>query len=537
LILADWCLFTAARVERLGLLRFRQPGLIRAGLCFIAILGLLRFASAQDSRPAESKQSESRPTDTTGVLEMALELARRDQPKLDAAAAEAEVAKLAARVRAIINATNTAGDANPKNDAVSNAAGAGKAPAAIDALRIALFDEAKFESAAALTSPELLHVDSVLRDRRGYCLSLSIVALAVAERAGIPLRGVGMPNHFFVRFDDGKIRRNFELTRAGAEVTDAEFRERMGSAWREDSVYLKNLTTQQIRAFLLHNRGFVAMAQGKRAEAAADFREALKLMPDLPETHRNLGVLLGEDGKFAEARAEFDRALQLFANDADALVNRALCQQKLGDLAAALADLEVAYLLDPRDNIKNRRDALRVEVREHDWESWQKIAVAPLDRPPVGAGRALEPGLETRFYNGMNFEKEVAASRRIDREVDFDWKSAAPARGVPADRFSTRIEGWFRAEKAGKYSFFIVANDGARLVLDEKTMMESWEDQGRDNWYGAGDVALAAGWHRIKIEHYDSWGGARLLLRIGVEGQEKPLRQQDCFFHEGKAEK
>jgi regulator of sirC expression with transglutaminase-like and TPR domain len=41
-------------------------------------------------------------------------------------------------------------------------------------------------------------LDVVLERRRGLPIALSVVYLAVARRAGIPLRGVGLPGHFVV---------------------------------------------------------------------------------------------------------------------------------------------------------------------------------------------------------------------------------------------------------------------------------------------------------------------------------------------------
>jgi len=42
---------------------------------------------------------------------------------------------------------------------------------------------------------------------------------------------------------------------------------------------------------------------------------------------------------------------------------------------------------------------------------------------------------------------------------------------------------------------------------------------------------LKAGWHPIRIEHFDGMGGARLMLRIGVEGVEHPLDPAGHLFH------
>lgn len=454
---------------------------------------------ACQSRPASAPAG--------GYLEMALEVARRDHRKLDEASVRAELARWSAALAGrLANAT----DGNAR----------------AQALQTVLFDEARFQSVADLDSPETLHIDSVVRLRRGYCLSLSIVALALAESTGMPLFGVAAPNHFFVRYDDGHVKLNLELTRGGAIVPDDEYRDRMGGAWKPESVYLRNLRPEEVRAFLLHNRGYVAMQRKRTADAKSDLTEAARLLPALPEVHRNLGVLLGEARQWEPAAAAFTRALDLYPADADALVNRALCLRELGRLAEAVADLDAALLVDPG---RERARALRAEwldaTRSSDWKSYQKAVVAPLDKPPLG----LKPGIVGRYYSGTAFQK--LAAERIDAALDFDWRNAAPVRGVPADRFSVRWEGWLKAPKDGNYSIFVIANDGVRLELDGRLWVDSWTDAGWQNYYGTADAWLASGWHRLQVEMYDQSGGARLLLRLGVEGEEKPLDLEKLLFH------
>ena len=51
--------------------------------------------------------------------------------------------------------------------------------------------------------------------------------------------------------------------------------------------------------------------QGKLDEAIAEYREAMRLKPDYPEAHNNLGVTLKDQGKLDEAIAEYREALRL----------------------------------------------------------------------------------------------------------------------------------------------------------------------------------------------------------------------------------
>ena len=75
-----------------------------------------------------------------------------------------------------------------------------------------LYNDLKLQSVKEATNPDDLFLHSVMDNKRGYCLSLSILYLAIGERLGMPLYGVVVPGHFFVRYDDGNIRFNIEAT-------------------------------------------------------------------------------------------------------------------------------------------------------------------------------------------------------------------------------------------------------------------------------------------------------------------------------------
>lgn len=57
-------------------------------------------------------------------------------------------------------------------------------------------------SSAALRSPEGTFLDSVIENRSGLPITLSIIYIALAEKVGISLQGVSSPQHFLCRCDD-----------------------------------------------------------------------------------------------------------------------------------------------------------------------------------------------------------------------------------------------------------------------------------------------------------------------------------------------
>jgi len=102
---------------------------------------------------------------------------------------------------------------------------AGPEPAArLDALNRFFFRELGFTAPAELSSGgdrlANLLFPFVLSRRRGHCVGLSTVYLALGYRVGLPLFGVSVPGHFFVRWDGEGLRRNVETTARGLAHDD-----------------------------------------------------------------------------------------------------------------------------------------------------------------------------------------------------------------------------------------------------------------------------------------------------------------------------
>ncbi len=94
---------------------------------------------------------------------------------------------------------------------------------------------------------------------------------------------------------------------------------------------------------------------------------------------------------------------------------------------------------------------------------------------------------------------------RNDPVIDFNWGTRAPAPGLPSDNFSVR---WSRQVtfKAGTYRFYAQANDGIRIFIDGRLILNAWYDSPGDEVYTV-DLALA-GPHWLTVEYYDHLGVA-----------------------------
>lgn len=115
------------------------------------------------------------------------------------------------------------------------------------------------------------------------------------------------------------------------------------------------------------------------------------------------------------------------------------------------------------------------------------------------------------------------------REVDI-----APRRfdqGFPgvSDRvewFGVRYSGTFRLTNAGQHRFRVLADDGARLVIDGHTVISN--DGIHPPTWGEGSVPLSAGEHRLVVEYFQ---GPRFDIALQVfwtrPGEEEAIFRVD----------
>ncbi len=96
-----------------------------------------------------------------------------------------------------------------------------------------------------------------------------------------------------------------------------------------------------------NNLGKVLAQEGRPAEAAAQFREAIALRPDSPEAHANLGNALEALGRAEEARQEYAAALAIEPGLAGAHYNLGLSLLKARQLEEAAGEFRAALAADP----------------------------------------------------------------------------------------------------------------------------------------------------------------------------------------------
>jgi beta-glucosidase len=119
---------------------------------------------------------------------------------------------------------------------------------------------------------------------------------------------------------------------------------------------------------------------------------------------------------------------------------------------------------------------------------------------------AGKPGLTAEYFASRNLEG-APALKRVDESVNFDWGMGKPAPDLPADNFSVRWTGKLTPTVSGKYRLGAIADDGVRVYLDGKLIVEDWTEHAPTTV--TAEVTLQAGKsYDVKMEFYESQIGA-----------------------------
>jgi beta-glucosidase len=136
--------------------------------------------------------------------------------------------------------------------------------------------------------------------------------------------------------------------------------------------------------------------------------------------------------------------------------------------------------------------------------------VVPADRLSSVAADRQAPGLKGEYFDNIALEGQPRLVR-TDARVDFGWTLNSPGRGIPFDWYSVRWTGSVTAPAQGVHRIGVEGNDGYRLFLDGRLVIDNWRKQS----FGArlADVTLEPGsTHDLRLEFFESTGNARVKL-------------------------
>ena len=183
-----------------------------------------------------------------------------------------------------------------------------RSPAAL--LSALIFEQWGFVREVQDTNLRYVLLPGVLEHRRGSCVGLGSLFLALADALGWSASGVMMPGHFYARVREPAGARNVELLRAGEAMPDAWYDQRYpipGGPVRE---YARPLTHTELLGVVHYDVGNERRRQRRLPEAEAAFARATHAFPDFAEAHASLGAVQHLLGHWQAAATSYERAVQ-----------------------------------------------------------------------------------------------------------------------------------------------------------------------------------------------------------------------------------
>jgi regulator of sirC expression with transglutaminase-like and TPR domain len=227
----------------------------------------------------------------------ALELARIEFPELDAAAfvslLDSHATELKARLGADRDGLTYVNEANRY-----------------------LFEEMGFHgNTNDYYDPRNSCLNEVLTARTGIPITLSLVYLEIARRLERPVRGIGLPGHFIVRYDDGLYSAFLDPFHGGRRLEPDECialaREASHVEIEPNPKWLAPVGKRDILIRMLRNLGAAYTSRGLTGKAIDVLSLLIRANPDSADEYRQRGILEVHAGRVIAAKQDLARYLEL----------------------------------------------------------------------------------------------------------------------------------------------------------------------------------------------------------------------------------
>ncbi|MCO6453460.1 MAG: LysM peptidoglycan-binding domain-containing protein [Caldilineales bacterium] len=122
-----------------------------------------------------------------------------------------------------------------------------------------------------------------------------------------------------------------------------------------------------------------------------------------------------------------------------------------------------------------------------------------------------------QYFNNRDMAPPVVFSQK-STSLDFDWGDGSPNPAVNIDNFSAKYEGAFHFN-AGLYRFLLLVDDGGRVFLDDKLILDGWREQSKTGYFV--DVSVTSGNHNLRVEYFEATARASISLSWRIVAEPK----------------
>ncbi|SFD77153.1 hexosaminidase [Chitinophaga sp. CF118] len=127
----------------------------------------------------------------------------------------------------------------------------------------------------------------------------------------------------------------------------------------------------------------------------------------------------------------------------------------------------------------------------------------------------LQQGLQLDFYRG-SYKSVTKLKEKADSIIHVNNAVIPDSLGDGGKPFGAKLTGYIDVPSTAIYSFFLTADDGANLYIDDEKVVDN------DGWHAplqkSGQIALEKGLHHFEIKFVEGGGGYTLKLEYRVNG-------------------
>jgi len=169
--------------------------------------------------------------------------------------------------------------------------------------------------------------------------------------------------------------------------------------------------------------------------------------------------------------------------------------------------------------------AYEYTVKAYDAAGNESAASSPAKAATFGNG----VGLTAYYYDDMAFSSDAFKLTRTDPVINFDWKNGSPDSSIDTDTFSVRWIGQIQPLYTEKYTFHTISDDGIRVWINGKLIIDHWSDHSAEEKTGSIDL-VAGQKYDITVEYYENGGQAVAKLLWSSARQEKEVIPQSQLY-------
>jgi len=155
---------------------------------------------------------------------------------------------------------------------------------------------------------------------------------------------------------------------------------------------------------------------------------------------------------------------------------------------------------------------------------------------PADSPTSVAAGTRVRYYDLDNpsvlpdFDTLTPMSEEVVANVDFASTNGNFAGSGLSDDVGAVFEGLIDVPASGTYTLYVESDDGSKLFIGDELVVDN--DGLHPMNEEGGQILLAAGLHRTRVEFFERGGGAGVIVRIEGGGLTKQVVDADQWWHD-----